>query len=66
MINSLILRHKDMQSEDNYLRLLWSGGIVNAVVYWLSNGMAETPEQMASFCDKCFANFYQKRFIGEE
>ena len=65
LVNSIILRHKDMQTEDSYLRLLWSGGIVNAVVYWLSGDMAETPEQMAGFCDKCFASFYQKFYIGD-
>lgn len=65
LVNSIILRHKDMQPHDSYQRLLWSGGIVNAVVYWLSNGMSETPEQMASFCDKCFASFYQERFLGD-
>lgn len=66
LVNSIILRHKDMKSEDSYLRLLWSGGIVNAVVYWLTNNMAETPEQMASYCDKCFASFYQHQYIGDE
>ena len=65
LVNSVILRHKDMQPEESYLRLLWSGGIVNAVVYWLSNDMAESPEQMATFCDKCFVSFYQKSFIGD-
>ena len=65
LVNSMILRHKDMQPHDSYQRLLWSGGIVNALVYWLSNDMSETPEQMATFCDKCFATFYQENFIGD-
>ena len=65
LVNSMILRHKDMQPQESYQRLLWSGGIVNAVVYWLSNDMAETPEQMASFCDKCFAIFEQKNYLGD-
>ena len=65
LVNSMILRHKDMQSDDTYQRLLWSGGIVNAVVYWLSDDMAETPEQMAQFCDKCFATFYLKSYMGD-
>ena len=66
LVNSVILRHKDMQPHESYQRLLWSGGIVNAVVYWLTNGMAETPEQMATFCDKCFSSFYQERFLGDK
>lgn len=65
LVNSIILRHKDMQSDESYQRLLWSGGIVNAVVYWLSCDMAETPEQMATFCSQCFATFNQKNFIGD-
>ena len=65
LVNSMILRHKDMQPHDTYQRLLWSGGIVNAVVYWLSNGMTEPPEQMATFCDQCFSTFYQENFIGD-
>ena len=66
LVNSMILRHKDMQPHDSYQRLLWCGGIVNAVVYWLYNDMSETPEQMATFCDKCFATFYQENFIGDK
>ena len=65
LVNSIVLRHKDMQPDETYLRLLWSGGIVNSVVYWLVNGMTETPEQMAQYCDHCFANFNQKKFIGD-
>ena len=66
LVNSMILRHKDMQPDESYQRLLWSGGVVNALVYWLSSGMAETPEQMATFCNKCFATFYQKSYIGDD
>ena len=65
MVNSIVLRHKDMQPNETYLRLLWSGGIVNSVVYWLLNGMAETPKQMAEYCQRCFANFNQRNFIGD-
>ena len=65
LVNSIILRHKDLQPDETYQRLLWSGGIVNAVVYWLSNNLSETPEQMATFCDKCFASFNQKNYIGD-
>ena len=65
LVNSIVLRHRDMQPYETYLRLLWSGGIVNSVVYWLVNGMMETPEQMAQYCDNCFANFNQKKFIGD-
>ena len=33
LVNSIVLRHKDLQPNETYLRLLWSGGIVNSVVY---------------------------------
>ena len=65
LVNSIVLRHKDLQPNETYLRLLWSGGVVNSVVYWLVNDMAETPEQMAQYCHRCFANFNQKKFIGD-
>ena len=65
LVNSIVLRHKDLQPNETYQRLLWSGGVVNSVVYWLVNGMTETPEQMAQYCDHCFANFNQKNFIGD-
>ena len=66
LINARILRHKDMQPRDSYQRLLWCGGIVNAVVYWLCNDMEETPEEMATFCDTCFVSFYQERFWEDD
>ena len=65
LVNSIVLRHKDLQPNETYLRLLWSGGVVNSVVYWLVNGMTETPEQMAQYCQLCFANFNQKKFIED-
>ena len=65
LVNSIVLRHKDLQPNETYQRLLWSGGVVNSVVYWLVNGMTETPEQMAQYCERCFANFNQKNFIGD-
>lgn len=66
LVNSVILRHKDMQPHDSYQRLLWSGGIVNAVVYWLQSDMEETPEQMASYCSTCFVSFCQERFWEDD
>ncbi len=57
LVNGLVRRLKTDSPADIYLRLLWTGGIINAAVYWLTNGKKETPEQMASYCDKCFVNF---------
>lgn len=64
-VDAIVLRHKDMQQEETYLRLIWSGGIVNSVVYWLVNDLTETPQQMAEYCHQCFAGFNQKKFIGD-
>ncbi len=57
LVNSLVLRLPSLTDEEKYISLLWIGGIVNAVVHWLMSGMRETPEQMASYCNRCFANF---------
>lgn len=56
ILNDIVLTYKDHHSNEPYLKLLWNGGIVNAVVYWLNNGLAETPEDMAQYCYKCFGN----------
>lgn len=66
LVNSVFLRHKDLKPDETYQRLLWSGGVVNAIVYWLSNDMAESPTDMAQFCNKCFAPFSQHIFIGDD
>ena len=65
LVNSIVLRHKDMQPYETYMRLLWSGGLVNSVVYWLLNDMKETSVQMAQHCQRCFAHFNQANFIGD-
>lgn len=57
MVNSSVLRLSALSDEEKYLALLWTGAIINATVYWLKCGMKETPEQMASYCDKCFVGF---------
>lgn len=56
ILNDIVLTYKDPHSNEPYLKLLWNGGIVNAVVYWLNNGLVETPDEMAQYCYKCFGN----------
>lgn len=56
ILNDIVLNYKDPHSNEPYLKLLWNGGIVNAVVYWLNNGLSETPEDMAQYCYKCFGS----------
>lgn len=50
LINEILQSYEYTETEDIYLRLIWCGGIVNAVIYWLSNGLKETPEMMAEMC----------------
>lgn len=57
LVNSVFLRHTDLKPDETYQRLLWSGGVVNAIVYWLSSDFAESPADIAQYCNKCFATF---------
>ena len=36
--------------EKKYQRLIWSGGIANALVYWINNNLKEDIYQMAEYC----------------
>lgn len=65
LVNSLVLRHKEFDRGDTYLRLLWNGGMINSVAYWLTSGMKETPEQMATYCNRFFADFAPTCFLTE-
>ncbi|MGN1103913.1 MAG: TetR/AcrR family transcriptional regulator [Candidatus Coproplasma sp.] len=57
LTNKSILRHKDISSEEKFIRLLWSGGVINIIVRWLIDGMKETPEEMAGYCMKYLVSF---------
>ncbi len=56
LVNSMVMRYKATSQEQIYRRLVWTGGIINAVSHWLSNGKNVSPQQMALCCDKVFAN----------
>lgn len=56
-VNSMVMNRSTFSDEEKYIALLWVGAIINATVQWLTSGTKETPEQMASYCVKCLANF---------
>lgn len=50
IVNSLVLHRKTLTDTEKYFRLIWAGGIVNIIIYWLNNGMKESIESLAEFC----------------
>lgn len=56
-VNGIVLRHKDMQEGEIYLRLLWCGAIVNIMQYWLEKDMAIPADVLAEFCSKYLVSF---------
>ena len=50
LVNNIVLADPSIPQEKKYQRLIWSGGIENAMVYWPGNGMRETEEEMADYC----------------
>lgn len=52
LINDIVLHDNDISTDEVYQRIIWNGGIVNAICYWLSTGMKETPEEMGKYCNE--------------
>ncbi len=50
MLNEMVLKDKNIPIEKKYQRLIWSGGIANALVYWINNNLKEDIYQMAEYC----------------
>lgn len=58
MMNEIVLRDKDLPSDLSYQRIVWSGGIINAITYWLTTGMKESVEDMTNYLSdnlKCWS-----------
>ncbi|MGN1062478.1 MAG: TetR/AcrR family transcriptional regulator [Candidatus Scatosoma sp.] len=67
LVNGILQRHKNMATEEIYLRLFWCGGILNAVIYWLAHGLKESPEEMATLCNKFLFSYNESTSVqGEE
>ena len=65
LVNTMVLRHKDMSEEDTFLRILWNGGIINVVVYWLIGGKKQPPEQVAAYCYRCFSDLLPTTYLSD-
>lgn len=50
IINSLVLHDASLPSDKKYLRIMWTGGIMNTLIYWLDSGMQESVEEISAFC----------------
>ena len=50
MLNEMVLKDENIPIEKKYQRLIWSGGIANALVYWINNNLKEDIYQMAKYC----------------
>ena len=49
-INDLVLHDGSISSTDKYLRLMWAGGVVNTIIYWVESNMNDSIIEMANFC----------------
>lgn len=65
LVNSVILRHSNMPYEETYLRLIFAGGVVNTIVYWLATDMKEPPEVIAELCKSYVVSYNEKTHIVE-
>ena len=50
VVNGLAVHDPAFSTEKKYQRLIWCGGFENVVACWLNRDMAESPEEMASYC----------------
>lgn len=49
-INDLVLHDETISPTNRYLRLMWAGGVVNTIIYWLESDMKDSVLEMATFC----------------
>lgn len=53
ILNSMVLHNPSIPIEKKYQRLIWSGGVENALSYWLlESSLKESVEEIALFCHK--------------
>lgn len=50
VINAMVLHDVNISSTKKYLRIIWAGGLVNTLMFWIENGMSEPVEDIAKFC----------------
>ncbi len=53
ILNSMVLHNPSISIEKKYQRLIWSGGVENALSYWLlESSLKESVEDIALYCHK--------------
>lgn len=50
VINGVVLANAHLTEEQRSVRLMWTGAMVNAVIYWFDSGLRLSVEEMASSC----------------
>lgn len=50
VINGVVLANAHLTEEQRSVRLMWTGAMVNAVIYWFDSGLRLSVEEMASTC----------------
>lgn len=53
ILNSMVLHNPSIPIEKKYQRIIWSGGVENALSYWLlESSLKESVEDIALYCHK--------------
>ena len=49
-INSVVMFARPLSEDQKLVRLIWTGGMVNATLYWVDTNMEKSAESMAQLC----------------
>lgn len=49
-LNSVVMFTRPLSEEQKLVRLLWTGAMVNATLYWVDTNMQKSTEEMAKLC----------------
>ncbi|MCM1289096.1 MAG: TetR/AcrR family transcriptional regulator [Corallococcus sp.] len=49
-INSVVMFTRPLSEEQKLVRLIWTGGMVNATLHWVDTDMQESAENIAKLC----------------
>ncbi len=51
LVNKQVLHDEEISNDKKYQRIIWAGGLLNCIIYWLKAGMKPSKEDMAKFCN---------------
>ena len=60
IVNEIVLQGKNLSAEQKYQRIVWVGGLINIVTYWLNNEDISIKE-LAKECKKTLSKIKVKR-----